>query len=76
MAYRISARLDRELNAALRAFARDNNLSPSQALRELLRQALTDADPVTRGWREGFSEGKAEVLRAQSTALHGIEEPA
>jgi hypothetical protein len=75
MAYRISARLDKELDAALRAYARDNGLSPSQALRELLRQSLSDAEPVTRGWREGFAEGKAEVLRAQSEALQGIEHP-
>ena len=60
----LSCRLDRELDRKIRAYMRRNNLERSQAVRELLRQSLTDADDVTRGWREGFAKGYGEAQRA------------
>lgn len=73
MAAQICAKLDRELDVALSAYAAENGLTRAQALREVLRQALTTADPVTRGWREGYTRGRHEVLKAHSEALDGIE---
>ena len=73
MPKRLSCRLDRELDRALSHYADRNHLTISQATRELLRQVLTDADDVSRGWREGFSRGCAEVLESQQRALHELE---
>jgi hypothetical protein len=73
MAIRITARIDRELDAALRHYAEQNGLTRSQAIREVLRQSLTNAEPITRGWLEGFARGRSEALSAQQQALSGIE---
>lgn len=62
----LSCQLDRELEDALSLYARENGLTRSQATRELLRQALSDAEPVSRGWREGFSHACNEVQQALS----------
>jgi flagellar biosynthesis/type III secretory pathway protein FliH len=69
MSARISCRTDRELDKAIGHFAKKNRLTTSQAVRELLRQVLTDADDVSRGWREGFSEGYAEAQKRVNGAM-------
>ena len=66
----ISCRLDKELDMALEHFARQNRLTQSQAIRELLRQILTDAEPVSRGWREGQARGYAETQEKLQRAMH------
>jgi metal-responsive CopG/Arc/MetJ family transcriptional regulator len=63
MARQLTCRLDRELDKAIKHYAARNRLTLSQAVRELLRQTLTDADDVTRGWREGFSKAYSEMQR-------------
>lgn len=75
MPRRLSCRLDRELDLAIAHFADQNHLTISQAVRELLRQVLTSADPVSRGWREGFSAGQAESQKALQQALHNVQIP-
>ena len=70
MARLVSCRLDKELDMALEHFARQNRLTVSQAMRELLRQILTDADPVTRGWREGMAQGYGETMEKLQRAMH------
>lgn len=69
MAYRISSRIDKATELGLRSFAMENGLTRSQAVRELLRQGLGRAEPVERGWHEGFSMGYADHQKA----LAGIE---
>lgn len=68
----LSVRLDDQLEAQLAAFAAANDLSRSAAARELLRQILLDADPVTRGWQEGRQEAIARVLAAVSDATSAL----
>ena len=64
-----SARLSDELHGQLEVFARANDLSISQAVRELLSRMLVDADPVTRGYREGVMRGTKDVFEAVQTAV-------
>jgi antitoxin component of RelBE/YafQ-DinJ toxin-antitoxin module len=59
----VSFRIDEDLDQQLRSYAADNGLTQSQAARELLRQALGYADPVDRGWREGFNAAYAQTMR-------------
>jgi hypothetical protein len=74
---RINCRIDKELEAALRHFQRHARLpdgrafTRSQAVREVLRQALTSADPPTRGWHEGYAAGFGQAQKAVQTALAG-----
>lgn len=65
----ITCKVDRELDRAIAHYAAANKLTQSQALRELLRQVLTNADDVTRGWREGFTQAYAEFQREHQTAI-------
>lgn len=65
---RLSLRIDNELGRAIDAYAEANGLNQSQATRELLRQILTDAESVDRGWREGFTAGYAEVAESLNRA--------
>lgn len=60
---RLNVRLDAELQRGIAAFAARSGLTISQAARDLLRQALGHANPVDRGWREGFAAGHAEHQR-------------
>lgn len=73
MVRRLSCRLDQELDLAIAHFGEQNQLTRSQAVRELLRQILTNADPVDRGWREGFTLGQAEGQKALQQALHSVK---
>lgn len=76
MSDRLHVRVDLELQRELAAFAKRNGLTISQAARELLRQALGHAEPVSRGWREGFSAGFAEVQqKMQGAAREAAETP-
>jgi predicted transcriptional regulator len=68
----LSVRLDDALEAQLQAFAAAHDLSRSAAARELLRQVLTTADPITRGWMEGRQEAMSAVYTAVSEALAGL----
>lgn len=72
---RICFRVDRELSVAINEYAHRNGLLLSQAIREVLRQKLTDASDVTRGWHEGFAKGYGEAQSAQQSALHGVPAP-
>jgi plasmid stability protein len=72
----LSVRLDDALEAQLQAFAAAHDLSPSAAARELLRQVLTDAEPVTRGWLEGRTQAIAQVYSALADALAGLSREA
>jgi predicted transcriptional regulator len=73
---RLNVRTDADLERALGAFAKANDLTRSQATRELLRQVLQVAEPVTRGWLEGFAAGHAEAQRAYHEAAAAIPLPA
>lgn len=68
----LSVRLDDALEAQLSTYAAANDLSRSAAARELLRQILTDADPVGRGWQEGKIEAMAAVYAAVAGAVQGL----
>ena len=70
----ISVRLDEQLASQIDAYAAANDLTKSQAVRELLRQVVTDADEVTRGWLEGRQEGLAQVLSAVQDALERLRD--
>ena len=72
MARTLTCRLDAELDAALERFATQNRLTKSQATRELLRQVLTEAEPVARGWKEGYAAGHDEVLREHRKAMKNV----
>ncbi len=72
---RLNFRTDSDLNKFVRHFAKRNNLTVSQAARELLRQVAGRAKDVTRGWHEGFNKGYADAQRAHHQALHGIPVP-
>jgi len=61
---KISCRCDPELDRAIDAFADSNGLTRSQAVRELLRQVVGYADPVDRGWREGYAAGQAAAAES------------
>lgn len=63
MPRRLHIRLDRDIDQGIDAFAEENGLTTSQAARELLRQALTSAEPVDRGWREGYMQGLGQGNR-------------
>lgn len=70
---RINCRIDKELERALAHFERGfvirgRPATRSQAVREILRQAITSADPPTRGWHEGFAAGFAEAQEAFAQA--------
>jgi metal-responsive CopG/Arc/MetJ family transcriptional regulator len=69
MARQLTCKLDRELDKAIKHYASRNRLTISQAVRELLRQSLTDADDVTRGWREGFSKAYSDYQREHQTGV-------
>jgi metal-responsive CopG/Arc/MetJ family transcriptional regulator len=69
MAKQLSCRIDDELDAQVEVFRQANQLSRSQAVRELLRQILTDAEPVSRGWREGYSAAYEETRAAIARAV-------
>jgi hypothetical protein len=60
MPYRISARIDKATELGLRSFEREQGLTRSQTVREILRQGLGRAEPVERGWHEGFALGYAD----------------
>lgn len=61
---RIHVRLDPELRRAVTTYGVKNGLTISQAVRELLRQAVGQPpEPVSRGWREGFAQGHADYMR-------------
>lgn len=64
--------LDRELDARVMAYASENGLTASQAIRDLLRQIVMQADPPTRGWYEGLTLGQAQALKAQGQAIDQI----
>ena len=68
----LSVRLDDALEAQLQAFAAAHELSRSAAARELLRQVLTNADPITRGWMEGRQEAIGQVLGAVQEAVASL----
>lgn len=72
---RISCRVDPELDRAILDYGQKNGLTHSQAVRELLRQIVTQASPVTRGWHEGFAKGVAEANERAGRALAGAEPP-
>ncbi len=61
---KLNLRIDGPLDRALNTYMKQNNLTRSQAVRELLRQSLGYADPVDRGWLEGYAAGKGEALEA------------
>lgn len=76
----LQCRIDRELDRAIEHFRAHARLPPghpfggrpltrSQAVREILRQALTSATPPDRGWHEGFLAGYAEAEKARQTAM-------
>jgi predicted transcriptional regulator len=65
----LSVRLDDVLEAQLQAYAAAGDLSRSAAARELLRQVLTDATPLTRGWYEGRQQAMAQIFEAVKTAI-------
>lgn len=69
MPRQLTCKLDRELDKSLKHYASRNRLTMSQAVRELLRQSLTDADDVTRGWREGFSKAYADYQREHQAGI-------
>jgi len=75
MASKLNVRTDADLDRALDAYAKANELTRSQATRELLRQVLQLAEPVTRGWLEGFASGHAEALRAYHQAAAAVPLP-
>jgi hypothetical protein len=59
-----------DLERALRAFMRENDLTRSQATRELLRRALGHpVAPIDRGWREGFVHGLRAFKLEQAKLL-------
>lgn len=60
----IAVRLHPDLKRRLEDYMEQTGLTASQAVRDLLRQALTDADHPTRGWHEGFAAGHAQAMRA------------
>lgn len=74
MAGRLHFRLDFDLQKEIVLFAKRNGLNLSQAARDLLRQALGNADPVDRGWREGFALGYAEVTKSMNLAARDAAE--
>lgn len=78
----LHCRIDRELDRAIEHFRAHARLPPghpfggrpltrSQAIREILRQALTSAAAPDRGWHEGFLAGYAEAEKARQTAMAG-----
>lgn len=71
---RLNIRLDRQLDRGLREYAKSNKLNRSQAARELLRQILGVADPVSRGWLEGFSRGYADGRRGVEEGARRVRE--
>lgn len=66
---RLNFRTDHDLDQFVRHFAQANNLTVSQASRELLRQVAGRAKSVTRGWHEGFAAGYADAQKATHQAL-------
>lgn len=70
-----SLRLDRELDAAIRHYADRNGLTFSQACREILRQAVTTADDVTRGWLEGQKKGYADFQKTARQCFDSAQPP-
>jgi predicted transcriptional regulator len=72
----LSVRLDDALEGQLQAFAASQGLSRSAAARDLLRQVLTDAEPVTRGWLEGRQEAMSQVYSVINDALAGLSREA
>ena len=75
MAYQISCRVDRELELAIHHYGKQNGLTRSQTIRELLRQAATDASPLRRGWHEGFAAGHAEYQQTLHRHIAGVTIP-
>lgn len=58
---RLHFKTDRELDRFVRTYAEANRLTVSQAARELLRQVMGTAKPITRGWLEGYAKGYGEA---------------
>jgi antitoxin component of RelBE/YafQ-DinJ toxin-antitoxin module len=55
---RLHIRIDDDIRKSVRLYAKNNGVTISQAARELLRQAIgAPAQPIDRGWREGFMHG-------------------
>lgn len=72
MARTLTCRLDTDLDDLLEAFAVANRLTKSQATRDLLRQILTDAEPVDRGWKEGYAAAHDKVLKEHRKAMKNL----
>ena len=72
MASKISVRLSSDLEERLSDYMAQTGLTQSQAVRDLLRQILTDAEAPSRGWHEGFARGHAECLRAYAEAARAV----
>lgn len=56
-------RLPKDLATEVRRWARQQALTPSAALRDLVRQAMLAPSSVDRGWHEGWTAGHAEYMR-------------
>lgn len=72
---RLNFRTDRDIDLFVRDYARKNQITTSQAARELLRQIIGRAKPITRGWHEGFNKGYADAQKAAHQALAGTPLP-
>ncbi len=59
----ISIRLDDELHKLLSEYAMRLEVSPSIAVRYLIRAGIGDDDVYASGFREGFTAGLAEFKR-------------
>jgi hypothetical protein len=72
---RLNIRTDGDIERGIREYMRANKLTRSQASRELLRQVLKVAEPVTRGWLEGFAQGHAEHQKTVHEATKKLPLP-
>ena len=68
----LSVLVDSELDAYIRAHAERNNISTSSVVRDALRVYFSVADPLDRGWREGFASGFSEVQRRLNELLSSL----
>lgn len=72
---RLNIRTDADIERGIRDYMAKNKLTRSQATRELLRQILKVAEPVTRGWLEGFAAAHAEHQKTVHDATRKIPLP-
>lgn len=72
---RLNIRTDGDIERGLREYMKQNKLTRSQAARELLRQVLQIADPVTRGWLEGFAKGHGDHQKTVHEATRKVPLP-